>query len=140
MVECPECGEKNPGEATFCSSCGKKINSVTKEVPEEVQQSHDGLIILGYILAVIGAFSLFIGTILAIIVGIVLYGKENPKDKKNGKFIIIAAILVPIILVAISAIALVIYNSYFSSPTFSSEQDIQSVRNAANAATYLLFR
>lgn len=32
---CPNCGEKNPSDAIFCSKCGKKLESVIRDNPQE---------------------------------------------------------------------------------------------------------
>lgn len=109
MVKSSECGEINPEKTTDCIECGEKLN---KNCNVELPKSNEDLKKIGYILAIIGPLLLCAGTPFAIIVGIVLYGKESPEDRKNGKNIIIAAILIPIILIAIG---LIIYNLYFAS-------------------------
>ena len=34
-IVCPNCGEKNPGTAVFCSKCGKKLEPKTTASPPE---------------------------------------------------------------------------------------------------------
>jgi len=86
----------------------------------------------------------FIGTIAAIIIGIILYGKKNPKDRRNGKYILITAIIVALIMFIIISFtipALIIYNSYFGSQSFNTQEDIVTTRNISrSAANHLLNR
>ena len=49
MNSCPKCGEENKVDTNFCLNCGHNLNI---GIPEP----HDGLIKLGYILAVIGPY------------------------------------------------------------------------------------
>jgi len=66
LVECPEYREKIRNEQH--SNCGEKLNNSVEEFSEELSESHGGLIILGYILAVLGAFTLFIGIFRGVII------------------------------------------------------------------------
>lgn len=106
----------------------KDKSSYPKEEKDElIAPAHRGLIILGYILAIFG------GGLLGLIIGIYLYTRENPKDKKNGLYIIIisAVFTVIAILILISIIPLIIYRSYFSTPLNVSE-DVNFVRTNVN--------
>ncbi len=119
MVLCPNCGTENDENSKFCQNCGqeiiKKPTSENIEVNESIQEkSSTLLIVLGYILSILGIFSIGILSVISLIIGIVLY-RRGGKDKTHG--IIIAAISVIILLLVIMAIGgLLVYRAYFYNP------------------------
>ncbi|EKF85016.1 zinc ribbon domain-containing protein [Methanobacterium formicicum] len=118
MVSCPNCGTENDENSKFCQSCGqeiiKKPASENIEVNENIEKSSTLLIVLGYILSILGIFSIGILSVISLIIGIVLY-RRGGKDKTHG--IIIAAISVIILLLVIMAIGgLLVYRAYFYNP------------------------
>ena len=130
---CPNCGKENKNNVNFCSDCGENLY---RENPE----SHDGLMILGYILAVIGPFTLLIATIIAIVIGYKLYKSENPKYHRNGKYIIIIALIMALLIAVLyGLLSLLIYNAYFSSQSYNPpNEDIETTRNAAYSMAFIL--
>jgi len=113
MVLCPNCGTENEEDSKFCQSCGQEIiKKSDSEIIEE--KSSTLLIVLGYILSILGIFSMGILSVIGLIIGIVLY-RRGGKDKTHG--IIITAISLIILLLVIVAIGgLLVYRAYFYSP------------------------
>lgn len=70
------------------------------------------VIVLGYILGILGIFSLGILSIIGLIIGIILYRKGHPKGKTHGLIIMIISIAI-LLLIGLSLGALIMYRAYF---------------------------
>lgn len=84
-IKCPFCGSMIDSNVKKCLYCGEWLYGKPQE------PKHDTLIILGYI------FAIFL-PLAGLIIGIYLLTRDNDEDHKAGKYQIILAIFIPIII------------------------------------------
>ncbi|NYB52324.1 MAG: zinc-ribbon domain-containing protein [Methanobacteriaceae archaeon] len=114
MVKCPHCGTENEESSKFCRNCGQEITLKRASENEISEKPSTLLIVLGYVLSILGIFSLGILSVIGLIIGIVLYRKGGP-DKTHGLIIMIISILI-LLVVIIAIFFLLVYRAYFYTP------------------------
>jgi uncharacterized membrane protein YvbJ len=98
MVVCPKCGEENEENAEVCKICGTRLEPVHIKTRDEEEISSN-LIVVGYIMLILGYFSVGILAIASLAVGAILHRKDNPRAKKHGLILIILSIIVLILVI-----------------------------------------
>ncbi len=109
---CGNCGVKNEKNSKFCLNCGTPIDKQANE-DQLKQKPSTLLIILGYILAIFGIFTLGIGIVVGLVIGIILYRRDGP-DRIHGILITALSLVILILLLLVSI--LLIYRAYFMYP------------------------
>lgn len=94
---CPSCGDQQIDEARFCKSCGAALDGPhinqnthqenTQQFMQASEKSHTGLIIAGYVLAILIP-------LIGVIISVYLMTRDSQKAKRHGKYILIVAVIV----------------------------------------------
>ncbi|WJI10468.1 zinc ribbon domain-containing protein [Methanobacterium sp. CWC-01] len=109
MVYCKECGTENPDNAEFCQECGNEL--VPENEDNVMGTKSTGLIIFGYIFAVLGLISGSILSLVGLVIGFTLLRRGGP-DRGHG--IIITVISAFVILIWIAIAILYVYYAYLT--------------------------
>jgi len=79
-MKCTNCGTENPENSKYCQHCGTALES----------ESTGNKYVISYLMVFIG---IIIFLPLAVISGIYLWTRPEPKTKRNGKIIIILSLV-----------------------------------------------
>lgn len=110
---CPACGYENKEGDKFCADCGTSLEIPTIE--KSIGEPSKVIIVLGYVMGILGVFSLGILSIIGLIIGASLYRKGHPQGRTHGLIIMIISVAV-LLIVGLAVIALLIYWQYFYNP------------------------
>ena len=111
MVKCPNCGHINDADAKFCENCGESLEEIQAD-EKNVDEPSTLVIVLGYVLGILGIFTIGILSIIGLIIGIMLYRKGHPKGKTHGLIIMIISVAI-LLLVGLALGSLIMYRAYF---------------------------
>lgn len=88
-MKCPNCETENPENSRYCQQCGTALET------EAAENSHS----LAYFVGVVG---LLVFLPLAVISGIYLWTRPEPNVKRNGRNIIVIALVLFIVFLIIN--------------------------------------
>jgi uncharacterized membrane protein YvbJ len=122
---CPQCGEKNPDDAKFCSKCGTALKAKAEKAPSRRkapastatgETRTSGMAVAALVMGILGfIFFGFLG-ILAIIFGAIGISQINKDPTLKGKGMAVAGLVLGIIGIAggiIWIIAVAIWSAGF---------------------------
>lgn len=140
---CPNCGSENKDDAQFCESCGNKLDAVGGDVGSSAKISQSPpyhqkpsseankpstiLVVLGYIFAILGG-------LIGVVLGLILYSKDNHEAKTHGRnILIISAVMIVLgVLVSGYVASMVTSDAY---DTISSSSDSYSGDYSSTSST-----
>jgi uncharacterized membrane protein YvbJ len=100
---CPQCGEKNPDDAKFCTKCGTALKAKAEKAPARraapaaTEERTSGMAIAALILGILGfIFFGFLG-ILAIIFGAIGISQTNKDPTLKGRGMAVAGLVLGIL-------------------------------------------
>ncbi len=140
---CPNCGSENKDDAQFCESCGTKLDAVGGDIgssanisqsqpyyqkqDSEANKPSSILVVLGYIFAILGG-------LIGVVLGFILYSKDNHEAKTHGRNILIISAVVIVLGVLVSGyvVSMVTSDVY---DTISSSSDSYSGDYSSTSST-----
>jgi uncharacterized membrane protein YvbJ len=99
---CPNCGEKNPAGAKFCSKCGAALTAKAEKAPARraapaAGERTSGMAVASLVLGIVGFFFLGFLSILAIIFGAIGLSQTGKDPSLKGRGMATAGLVLGII-------------------------------------------
>jgi uncharacterized membrane protein YvbJ len=117
---CPQCGEKNPDDAKFCSKCGAALTAKAEKAPSRRaapaatgETRTSGMAIAALVMGILSFVVFGPLAVLAIIFGVIGLNQTGKDPTLKGKGMAVAGLVMGIIGVAGWVIAVAVWSSFF---------------------------